>query len=236
MKTRDRRRERAAAEWNKLRGMDPRTAAGYIWDYYKLWIIGGASLLFLLVYLGVHLASGVREYSFYLTFAGTQADVGTGSALWKQFTSGTEAEGTVEFNAEAYFDYALDQGRGNRYYDVFVSFADAGVADAVTMSRDAMTAFGATGRLLDLNSDACAGIREKYSDRFLYALPLDPTYSDSPVPVGIDLSDTRLMTEYHLYGEEDGCALGICAQSAHIEETEAFLDMLLQGEKAPAEE
>jgi hypothetical protein len=39
----------------------------------------------------------------------------------------------VEFNAESYFDYTKNQAKGNAYYNTFVTLADAGVIDAITM-------------------------------------------------------------------------------------------------------
>jgi hypothetical protein len=42
--------------------------------------------------------------------------------------------------------------------------------------------------------------------------------------VGIDISDSILMTRYHLYA--DGCALGIGAQSSNIDAVEKFLEYI----------
>ena len=94
------------------------------------------------------------------------------------------------------------------------------------MGRDSLTALGKTGRLLDLESDACSSIRAKYGDRFLYAVPLDKEYSTGEVPVGIDISDSRLVTEYGIYSEP--CAIGICALSDNVESVEWFLDFLFK--------
>jgi hypothetical protein len=44
------------------------------------------------------------------------------------------------------------------------------------------------------------------------------------VPVGIDISDSILMSEYHLYS--DGCALGIGAQSSNIDAVQKFLEYI----------
>ena len=132
----------------------------------------------------------------------------------------------MTFNSEAYFDYADNHARGNVYYEVFVGFTDAGILDAVTMTPEALTELGRTGRLLDLSRPECAAIREKYGERFLYALPLDEEYSTEPVPVGIDISDSLLVTRYHAYPE--GCALGIGALSGHVSAVEQFLDYIFQ--------
>ena len=45
--------------------------------------------------------------------------------------------------------------------------------------------------------------------------------------MGIDVSDSILMTKYHLYS--DGCALGIAVESGNIEQVERFLAFILEG-------
>lgn len=45
------------------------------------------------------------------------------------------------------------------------------------------------------------------------------------IPVGIDLSDSILVSKYHLYA--DSCALGIGAQSENLEEVEYFIGFVL---------
>jgi len=75
-------------------------------------------------------------------------------------------------------------------------------------------------------SPECASIREKYGDRFLYAVPLDEEYSTEEIPVCIDISDSRLVREYGIYSEP--CALGIGALSDNVESVELFLDFLFE--------
>ena len=92
------------------------------------------------------------------------------------------------------------------------------------MEPEALTALGSTGRLLDLNRPDCATLRRKYADRLLYALPLNTEYSGTPVPIGIDISDSILVTKYHLY--PDACALGIGAGTGRLSAAEAFLEYI----------
>ena len=42
-------------EREKLRKLSPRDRAGYIWDYYKLWIIGILSAILLVTAAAIHL-------------------------------------------------------------------------------------------------------------------------------------------------------------------------------------
>jgi hypothetical protein len=56
--------------------------------------------------------------------------------------------------------------------------------------------------------------------------PYDEEYGEDQVPVGIDISDSILMTKYNLY--PDSCALGIGAYSEHLDAVEQFLDYIFE--------
>lgn len=231
-------------EARKIRALpDRRAKAEYIWQYYKLWIIGILSFLFLTGYLVLHRLTVPLDNWFYITFANTYAETGADSPLWRDFVhySGFDPEEkNVYFNTNCYFDPASDAY--NVYYTYFVAYVEAGTLDAITMERDDLIALGQRGRLLDLSRPEAARIAEKYADRFLYAVPLESladtaagletpsgagTVSDTAaqsVPIGIDLSDTPLVYEYHVYSNP--CALGISANCPHMDAVERFLDYL----------
>ena len=175
----------------------------YIWDYYKLWIIGIVFFIWFVTFAVRQYTTNLRDYRCFMIFANTYADAGDHSA--------------------SYFDY-LKGVTGNSYFEAFVAYADSGTLDAIVMGSDSLTALGRTGRLLDLNSEACASIRAKYGDHFLYAVPIDTEYSTEEVPVCIDISDSRLVSEYGIYSEP--CAIGIGALSKNVEAVEQFLDFL----------
>ena len=60
----------------------------------------------------------------------------------------------------------------------------------------------------------------------MYYEPKEPTEEiPGPVAVGIDVSDSILITKYHVY--QDSCALGIGAASKNLQEVEDFLDFIL---------
>ena len=124
---------------------------------------------------------------------------------------------------------SISVAAGNKYYEVFVATVDSGVLDAVTMEPEDLSLLGESGRLMDLRDERCGAIYEKYKDRLIYSIPYDKEYSTEPVPVGIDISDSILISKYHIY--TDGCALGIGAQSSNIEAVEKFLDYIYEGNK-----
>lgn len=219
-------------EKEKLQGKTLRQKLGYIWDYYNLWIIGLVCLICFGAFVIHQARTALKDHWFYLTITNTRQDVGTNSDLWKGYVDYTGYDVTqkmVEFNDEIYFDYSKNRAAGNKYYEVFVATVDSGVLDAVTMEPEDLSLLGESGRLMDLRDERCGAIYEKYKDRLIYSIPYDKEYSTEPVPVGIDISDSILMSEYHIYA--DGCALGIGAQSSNIEAVEKFLDYIYEGNK-----
>ena len=218
-------------EREKLRGLSPRSAAEYIWDYYKLWIIGIVSFVSLAVFLTYRIATNIPDTWVVILFVNTRAELGNQSELWQGYVEKTGydlTEKRVEFQDQSYFDYTVNQARGNTYYELFTALVDAGQLDAVTMPPEALTALGQSGRLKDLDREECRVLRERWGDRLLYSLPYDTSYSQEPVPVGIDVSDSLLLSRYHAYPAEDGCALGIGANSEHLDAVEEFLEYIFQ--------
>ncbi|MBO6134086.1 MAG: hypothetical protein J6P05_07120 [Lachnospiraceae bacterium] len=221
--------EAAGKEWDKIRSRPSlKSALSYIWDYYSLWIVGIAAGLITISYLAWHSLFMPKENWFYITFTNTFEEIGTGSRLWEdylEFTGFDLKTKNVVFDNSSYFDYKKG-AIGNSYYEAFVAHVEAGTLDAVTAEKDSLIALGSTGRLLDLNRPEAAEIKAKYGERFLYTEPYDKDYGVQEVPVGIDLSDSRLAREYGLYGE-GGCALGVGAYSKNLEAVELFLDFIL---------
>ncbi len=218
-----------AEEKKKLREMSFSEAVQYIWMYFKIPIIAVFAVLAIGIFLTVRIATNIPDNWLMVTFSNTTVDAGTGSPLWEAFTDAAGydlTEKKVEFNSVSYFDYLQNQARGNAYYNAFVTLADVGELDAITMEVDSLAALGQSGRLMDLNDPRCAAIKEKYADRFVYYTPPeDDEDFDGPIPVGIDISDSILVTEYHLY--QDSCAIGIGAHSENLEEVEYFIDFVL---------
>ncbi|MBQ9031815.1 MAG: hypothetical protein IJ106_10245 [Parasporobacterium sp.] len=200
----------------------------YLWDYYKLWIIGILAFIVVLIYCLTKLNSTNADYWFYLILANTFEDVGTDSALcrgYQEYTGYDLSEKKIVFNNQIYFDFTLNT-TGNTYFDSFIVFTEAGTLDAITMESDSLIALGQTGRLMDLNDERAASLKAKYEDRFLYYEGQDEQGNPVSWPVGIDISDSILMTEYRLYGST--CALGLGYKSEHPEATEQFLDYILE--------
>ena len=216
-------------EKEKLKRLPFKEKIRYIWTYFWIPIVAILFVLIFGTFLIVRISTNIPDNWLMVTFANTTAQAGTGSQLWEDFTEHTGydlKQKKVEFNAESYFDYLKDQAKGNAYYNAFVTLADVGELDAITMESASLAALGQSGRLFDLNDEKCADLKAKYADRFVYYTPTDENGKElEPIPVGIDISDSLLVTKYHLY--VDSCALGVGAHSENIKEVGDFLSFVL---------
>ena len=212
----------------KIGGLTPGKKAQYILEYYWLWIIGILSAVIIPVYILWHAAFAIKDYWFYGMFANTRVNGGNESDLWYDFVEYggfNTKEKKVEMNSSSFFDPSVSGGTNNSYFQAYVALTEAGDLDVVTLGREGLEALGSSGRLMDLSTPEADALREKYEDRFVYSLPNDEAYSTEPVPVGIDVSDSLLVTKYHLY--EGDCVLGISAYSERVEAAELFLEFIL---------
>ena len=216
-------------EKEKLKRLPFKEKIRYIWTYFWIPIVAILFVLIFGTFLIVRISTNIPDNWLMVTFANTTAQAGTGSQLWEDFTEHTGydlKQKKVEFNAESYFDYLKDQAKGNAYYNAFVTLADVGELAAITMESASLAALGQSGRLFDLNDEKCADLKAKYADRFVYYTPTDENGKElDPIPVGIDISDSLLVTKYHLY--VDSCALGVGAHSENIKEVGDFLSFVL---------
>ena len=217
----------ARDEKEKLEEYSPQDRLKYIWQYYKLWIIGIAFLLSFSTYAVWNYFTVPGEVLFYGIFSNTYAQLGQGSSFYNDFVDFAEydlKQGVVELDCT---NYCKPSGRatGNTYYEKLISMLDSGVDDVWVAEAEDVIAIGETGRLMDLNSDAAARLRERYANRFVYCTPLREDYSSEPVPIGIDLTGSVLTGEYSAY--PNGAVLGVNAYTGRLEQVLVFLSYLL---------
>lgn len=132
-----------AEEKKKVAGLDFRKKLEYIWEYYRLWIIGVVCAVALLISFAVHFLYTPRENWFYGVFANTYAQVGEHSAFWDGFVEYAQLdtrEKNVVFNNNCYFDPAKDSY--NQYYNAFVAYVDSKTMDIVTMETEDLREIG----------------------------------------------------------------------------------------------
>ena len=219
------------SEKEKIKDLTLSQKIHYILGYYWLWILGIVCALAFAGYVIYHAGFSVKDYWFYGMYANTAENGGNGSELWRDFVSyggyDTRVK-KVEMDASSWFDPSKKGGTNNSYYQAFTALTETGTLDVVVLGTEGLKGIGSSGRLLDLRDDSCAALAKRYRDRLVYAVPYDEEYSSEPVPVGIDLSDSLLVTKYHLYEEE--IALGISAYTTRLPAVETFLRFILPEE------
>lgn len=213
-------------EREKLSEYGLRDRLRYIWQYYRLWILGIGFVLGFVVYAVFIYVTVPGDIYFYGIMSNTYARLGQGSDFYNGFVEAAGydlKQGVVELDCQ---NYCKPSGRatGNTYYEKLISMLDGHVDDIWVAGAEDVIAIGETGRLMDLNSEAAAPIKERWGDRFVYCTPLREDYSAEPVPVGIDLSGTALVGEYRAY--PDGAALGVNAYTQRLDQVVVFLDYL----------
>ena len=211
--------------------MSRKERLGYIFAYYWLHVFGAVFAVFFIIYFLTHFLFGIKENWIYVTFTNVLTSDEGVNALRDDFIEYTGydlKEKNVVFNANSYFDATTVQGTNNSYYQMFVAVTEAKDLDVLVMGKEGLQAVGSTGRLLDLNDEKAASVLEKYEDRVIWCDPYNEEYSTEPVPVGIDISDSLLVTKYHLYDEGEEIALGLGAYTLRPESAEKFLEFILQ--------
>ena len=227
MDSMDRLRAWRTAEAEKWRSLSRRQRAEYLWDYYRLWILGIVSAVLLLGYLISGYRNSLRENWFSACFANTYAELGNGSAFWREYAqyAGYDLhEKNLDFNAQIYCN-PVREDYGNQYYRVLIAAMDSGTLDVLVMEPDRLRAVGAAGRLMDLEDPRTADLFRIYADRLVWCEPNDKSYGRETVAVGIDLSGSLLAGVDRAYPD---AALGVNALSPHPEQAAVFLRYLFQ--------
>lgn len=199
---------------------------GYIWDYYKLWIIGAVVLVGLVVYFAVVFATREDKPILDVVLVNNYDDVSGDSKLTQGFVSYVGEEnlpGRVTFDNNAFFNLANNSDYKNSYYMKVLAYLEADTAQAVLCQYDNLIGLAKSGRLADLSDEKVGDIYDKYKDRIIY-------YEDEEgkkIPVGIDVSEgykAAGLTEY-----TDGKAyIGLSAYAADYGYVEKFVDYMVE--------
>lgn len=214
-------------EKQKIKEMDSiRKKIGYIWDYYKFWIIGAVVLVGLIVYFTVVFVTREDKPVLDVVLVNNYDDVSDDSRLAQGFVSYVGEEnlpGKVAFDNNAFFNLANNSDYKNSYYMKVLAYLEADTAQVVMCQYDNLMGLAKSGRLADLSDEKVGGICDKYKDRIVY-------YENDEgvkVPVGIDVSDgykAAGLTEY-----TDGKAyVGLSAYAESYEYAEKFVDYMVE--------
>jgi hypothetical protein len=204
-----------------LKHMRLRDRVGYIWDYYKLLIIGVAVAIFLLGYFIRMFTAPKSDIAFEAAFVNCYDNVSESSDLYRGFSGYfEEGEGKIVFDNNLFFDLNKSSDYNGSYYQKLVAYLEAGTYDAVICGYDNLVGVGQGGRYIDLRDERIKSVYDTYGDRAVYI-----ETEEGKIPIGIDISDSPFIGEMNSYG--DGCYIAFCANSSHFEADVLFLEYLL---------
>lgn len=216
-------------EKEKLRSMDRTQIAEYIWQYYKLWIIGIVGALCIGAYLLTLSLTKPSENWLYVCFANVPpgtvlAEDGQIHQAYADYANLDLSEKNLVFDTNCYCNPS-EKTYGNNYYNKLVALLDGGVLDLLVMEKADLQAVGSTGRLLDLQGEYFQ-LASRWEDRLIYCENADSDYEKAMVPIGVDLTGSFLTAQDGPY--PDGCAVALSAFSSHPEQLEQFLTFVLE--------
>lgn len=204
--------------------MSTPAAARYLWDYYKLWIIAAAALVWLTVYFILIYRNHPAEEIWKIAFVNFYDDVSWESDFSENFVKSLGRpveEGSVVFDNNLFFNLERNSDYHNSYYQKLIAYLEAGTVDGVICEYSNLIGIGQGGRFLDLTDDRTAAVYERYRDRVVWIAT-----EEGEVPIGIDISDSPVLAGMNGYA--DKCYLAVSSNIAHAELLEEFLEYLLE--------
>ena len=131
-------------ERRKLEGYSLADRLKYVWQYYKLWILGIAFAVSFISYAVWNYVTVPGEIHFYGILSNTYAQLGEGSGFYNGFVRAAGydlKQGVVELDCA---NYCKPSGKaiGNTYYEKLISMLDGGVDDIWIADAEDVVAVG----------------------------------------------------------------------------------------------
>jgi hypothetical protein len=200
---------------------------GYIWDYYKLRIIGVVVIVGLAVYLVSIFTRPRADIAFEAAFVNCYDNVSDNSDFALGFEeylkgcdAGSEIEGKIVYDNNLFFNLSKSSDFNNSYYQKLVAYLEAGTYDVVICDYDNLVGVGQGGRLLDLRDERIKAVFDMYSDRAVYI-----ETDEGSIPIGIDISDSPVIGEMNSYA--NGCYIAFSANTSNLEMDRFFTEYLI---------
>lgn len=212
-------------EKEKIRSLDNKAKVTYLWDYYKIPIVGAVALIGIIIYFCYVIAVRPPESAFYASFINSYAEFSEGSDFYDEFAKFAQIDTkkySINLETGSYFDLSKSSGFNNAYYEKTVAIVDTGIADVVVCDKDNYYNLASTGLFLDLEDESVADIYKTYSDRILTT---NHAQTGEEVKVGIDVSDSKWFKKLNTYA--NGAVVLISPNAKHLDKVQPFIDFLV---------
>ena len=211
---------------NRMQGLTPKQKAVFIWDYYKLAILGGLALIGLIIYFIVVALTRAPDPVLSVEVINSQIGLGKGTDFYNNFleSSGIDtSKGSVDFSNTLFFDLSRDSDSASTYYLKLLAEIEAGDLDAVIANETNIKSLGSAGYFIDLTDAKTSSFYEKYKDKVLSATGEDGTAH----PVAFRITDSAAFKASGATYSEDAY-LAIAPKAPHLENVGKLLDYLYQ--------
>jgi hypothetical protein len=207
--------------------MQLKDKVGYIWDYYKLRIIGAIVAVGLCIYL-VNIFTRPRvNIAFEAAFVNCYDNISDSSDMAKGFDTylkGSDVgsiEGKIVYDNNLFFNLSKSSDYNNSYYQKLIAYLESGTFDVVISDYDNLIGVGKGGRYIDLRDERIKSVYDMHSDRVVCV-----ETDEGEIPIGIDISDSPVIEAMNSYA--NGCYIAFSANSSHFDKDILYLEYLLE--------
>lgn len=205
--------------------MNRKEKIGYIWDYYKLWIIGGCGVLILFVTILIQTLGIHKDTFLQVTLVNADTVTVDNSSLFDDFEKEYCDSAFEKIQVEASLQMKKNDAgslSGSSYQVLSAEFL-TGEIDLLVSDRETFEYLATTNCFGNLEDLLSKDEVEQYEPYFVYAKDAE---TGKNYPVGISLTDCPKFVNENFYQQE--AVIGIGALSSHSENAVSMLGYLFQ--------
>lgn len=209
----------------KIHSLDNKAKLTYLWDYYKIPIVGAVALVGIIIYFCYVIAVRPPESAFYASFINSYAEISEGSDFFDEFAKYAQidtSKNSINLETGSYFDLSTNSGFNNAYYEKTVAIVESGMVDVIVCDKDNYYNLSSSGLFLNLEDEKVADIYKTYKDRVLTTKHAE---TGEEVKVGIDVSDSEWFKKLNTYS--NGAVVLISPKAPHLDKVKPFIDFLV---------
>ena len=207
-----------------LKTMKKSEVAGFIWDYYKWWIIGGVIVIALVTSLIYHFVT-YKSPIVELVLVNCASE---GEETEPDFSDFMDQYGYDDTKQEVVLQnsYAVNLtngASGNVYsFEALQTLIAAGGVDVLAADKEVYAYLAKQQNVADLSDYLSADLMEKYAKNIVYVTDSE---TGKKYPAGIRLVHNQWMDNYGYY--PDGCVIGIVNGSGRTTAAKQLMQYLL---------
>ena len=206
-----------------LKELPTKKRISYIWDYYKLWIIGGLFALYTLI-SGIYQYATAKECLLQLIMV--NAKISINETIFAEdylVAAGFDLE-EYELNASSIELKMTPESYQQDYYTMqsMIARLTSGDIDIFAASASIFAPYAAEGYLMNLKEIFTESELSEYEAYIVYTTD---SKTNETYPCAFDFSQNKWIKQHGYYS--DSCQFGILYNSSNIEQAKDFLLYIL---------